>query len=1037
MSSAGSGKTYTLAREYIKLVLQNPDNYRHVLAVTFTNKATAEMKERIIDFLTALSRGEDDELEAQYLSEGFKSKELVRKRAKMALNKMLHDYSRFSVFTIDSFFNRILRAFAVEMQLPMRMEVELDVDKVLDFAYDKLMETLSEDGEMRRWLTTYMMERLEDEKGWNIEYAVKELGENLFSESFQLMLSEAKIERPGLKTLIRELNHIASQFEMEAAKIGKVGIEIMSRNGFSHSDFKGGYPLTLAFDQAQQGRSVLVSDSVGKRLQKNYKEEGDWLTKANLKKPELLSIVPDLQDVFQKLNLHFEKNFPLYVSATEVLKNIRAFGAILGLRDMIRDYRNEEDKILISDQGPMIRGILEEVGMEFIFEKIGMQYQHLLIDEFQDTSALQWLNFKPLADNMLAEGHEVLLVGDPKQSVYRFRDGEVELILAGAEISLGYEAKQEILSTNYRSYPAIIDFNNLFFQDIGEDFELDDPKVQLLLNRAYKDATQQAPGHKENGGYVHIEVLTKEEVDKEEEKAKDIINQLLPKQLKRLEDKGFKPGQIAFLVDSQKEANTLSQFLMERDWKVQSSDALLLNQSAVIKCLMSVVTFLCYPHKAGIRGQMTQDLLQFGLIELDAHEAFSRASDHDAKAFLAILPGIINSLYLEPGSQSIYSILNELIHELGFQEKELAFSNSLLNMALEFEQNVGNDLMAFCEFFEEEAERVKVEMAVREDAYVIMTLHKSKGLQFPVVFIPYLSRSLKPQAKSKLWLRSETPPFDKFPMVPVAPTSLSRKSLFSEDILAEDSWSFFDALNLLYVGFTRAEQALYIYPNESNAATKEGDGKNLSYVFLERLQRMKPSLKSTSENSYSYGDFEALFPDSKRKKEEKSQIEMPQQKGNSTDRIKIRRPLNAVIHSDEIARGLLLHEILEKIHHSGELEQVLSEMQVNGRIRSAQLPELKDQIRQITDLNELRDFFQAKETVLIESEILTEEGILRPDRVLIQHENEASILDFKTGLERDSDKRQIKRYADALEKMGYTVKHSYLLYTRDLQLIDA
>ena len=433
-SSARSGKTYTLVQEYVKLLVKSPHEFRNILAITFTNKATNEMKGRIIEALSKLTAGNMPDLSHQIVKDlnlvethGSQAEALdhVKKQAYWALKRILHSYSEFNVSTIDSFFQQILRSFTKELKLPQRYEVEMNTKYVLDRITTELFLDVGHTEGLTNWLTDFAFSEIEDNKGWKIETNIKDLGMEIFKENVWKKLTKNETENEydeaetkenryeKMREWSKKLWTIKRDFDKKMKSYAEQALEFIKGYSLEVGDFKNG--TANCFESVLNGKYEF--DKVN--LQKIYAgEESNWTTKSSPNKAKIEMLVQNgLQQLFVEMIDFYEKNLIDYYSANEVLKNIYVYGILNDLKDKLVDYRTRENLMLISDTPNLMRSIVQDSSLEFIFEKVGMAYKHILLDEFQDTSEAQWHSLAYLVNNSIAEDNQSLVVGDVKQSI--------------------------------------------------------------------------------------------------------------------------------------------------------------------------------------------------------------------------------------------------------------------------------------------------------------------------------------------------------------------------------------------------------------------------------------------------------------------------------------------------------------------------------------------------------------------------------------------------------------------------------------------
>ena len=560
-ASAGSGKTFQLVVEYLKLLLKNPQNYRHILAVTFTNKATNEMKTRILETLNQLASGQPSKYIAEIQKENHLSEELIRKNAKQVLRNILHDYNRFSISTIDSFTQRTIKAFNHELGISPNYRLEINSDMILAEATDRMLAKIDKDKKLLKWLKDFSKEKIEDSYSQRIEDDIKSLGKELFKENFQLFFpddSDSVYSRENLDEFSKELNKIKSVFENTSKNIGKKAVDIIIGNDFSIDDFYykkagiAGFIYAIASGEIKEpGSRVLAAEN----------EPESWYS---AKHPEAQKIhrlaESELKPLLHELLEFYKKNEQEYNTVLAVLKQLRMLGILTDLKEEIKLLLHEKGVLQMSDSNLLLSKIIGQSDSPFIFEKTGSYYNHFMLDEFQDTSGLQWHNFKPLITNSLAEGNKNLLVGDVKQSIYRWRNSDYRILAEQIHSDFTKnQIEQHSLDKNWRSDKNIIDFNNHIFESLKNIVEEtlsktvgDDNDTFIQRFRNIYDSISQIPGNPdaEQKGFVKIQFLDEESFETDSAK-------LLIEQVKKLQDNGIKASEIAIIIRKNKEGTPI------------------------------------------------------------------------------------------------------------------------------------------------------------------------------------------------------------------------------------------------------------------------------------------------------------------------------------------------------------------------------------------------------------------------------------------------------------------------------------------------
>ncbi len=861
-SSAGSGKTYTLALEYLKLALRQPLAYRSILAVTFTNKATQEMKGRIIQYLYEIAKTKDGSLR-QALAESLNTTELeLSLEAENVLRHLLHGYSYFSVMTIDSFFQKVVRGFAREMGLQAGFKIELDIDKVLDAVIDDLLLVIGEPEHrsLRRWLTRFAEEKVEAGNSWDFRREIKELARELFKESYwekRSNLADIAVNQQSTAQLLKKLRELQSAFEQHMADIGRAGLQVLQQEGASVEDFAyGRNGVAGYFIKIAEGQSY----SPTARVLAGRENIEAWVSQKNPRREKMLTIAAQLHAQLEKALDAYQEYGPLYYSVVHLQRFMYAYGILHHLREQIDSYKRENDLMLISDAPVFLQDIIGKDDTPFIYEKIGSYYQHFLIDEFQDTSGLQWMNFRPLVENSLDAGHPNLVVGDVKQSIYRWRGGDWQLLLETIQQDAQeWRTQVKNLDHNYRSLRNIVAFNNALFETAPavlyqylteevEKVENDTLRERLMaqtsvLLRAYEDVSQKLPDtydhYAEWHGHVRIEMLDEDYCQDEDGNQLDwrsYVQQQLPGLIESLQDEGYSAKDIAFLVrdrrDGQAVVDTFMQYKNEGkarsnyNYEVISPESLFLQSSLSVNLLVELMRFLDNSEDAIVRNSIVykyRKLSQKSLESQVLHQIFSKQKEESLEEFFQELPANFHTLYPFLNKLPIYELVENLVQifDVGsFEEK--AYLQAFQDLVLEYSLTERGDLHTFLDWWEEQGINSSVQLSEEVNAMRVMTIHKAKGLQFKIVIIPFCDWALDhyPFKTNVLWSHPQDSPLAGMGLLPMKYSSQLTETLFSEEYYEEKIRVHLDHLNLLYVAFTRAEEGLYAYARPT--PTKKG-----------------------------------------------------------------------------------------------------------------------------------------------------------------------------------------------------------------------
>lgn len=1104
-SSAGSGKTYTLTREYLTLALRAPQYFRSILAVTFTNKATQEMKTRIVETLHELAEGTKTPIRNELKeATGFTDAEL-QARAQQVLSAILHNYSYFAVSTIDSFFQTVIRAFAKEVGLQAGFKVELEQEKVLEDLIDLLLKDVEKDKKLLNWLIQYATDRVDEGYTWDIRQDIKNLANEIFREDFkrhEKKLQDIARDPDRFMHFLKQLKELRQAFEHQMKVIGEEALRIMEDHNLQVADFSSGasgvagYFLNILPEKGKY--------EPGARAQGALHAVEKWYTKTSKKKELIETAVLSgglNEKLLQALSL-YEQEYTKYNTAKQVLRFVYTFGILASLTDKLRQYREDHDLMLISDAAVFLRDIIGQNDAPFIYEKTGSSFQHFLIDEFQDTSGFQWDNFKPLVVNSVAAGNYNLVVGDTKQSIYRWRGGDWQLLLSQVELDVGREQTANVeLSHNWRSCREIISFNNQTFFHAAEAVqelylekvaEIGDEAEEQALNfearqiaEAYKDVFQHYPQVKlpnARCGHIHIEFLDKnssaeEEDDEEEMKGggwKAQARQHLLRTVERLQDKGYRLKDIALLVRTKGEGKEVADALMEEEenkapdcpynYRVVSNESLFLGSAASVCLLLNLLRYMNNPQDVVARAGMVHDYQRYilGKEDIDLHHLFRNSGAKENK-YEQFLPESFLEKRPYLNKLPLYELIENLILEFNLHKikGEWAYLQAFQDAVLSFTKTERGDIDAFLEWWTETGHKTSVQVSESLDAIRIYTIHTSKGLQFKAVLMPYCNWKLdhNTQFNNILWTETEQKPFNKMEVMPIKYTGSLKQTIFRQSYYRELMKAYLDNLNLLYVAFTRAEEALYACAplpsfDKKSGLAKGGEINGLLYRLLSEQTGIDGEPVKLAVNELDFSDywnpathtFQLGQLEQTKHKEESSEVKQIALKHYFSQRwrnrlaVKKRSGSLTYTKAGESAASLdwnqTIHTILAKVAHREDLPQVLDEVYFEGLISREEQLIVQQKIEALFKRSDVADLFSKQWQVRTSLPILVKEGfITRPDRVLTRGKT-AIAIDFKIGEQLEEHQQRIKLYARLLRGMEYGKVKGYLLYLDTGELIQ-
>lgn len=1036
-SSAGSGKTYTLSKEYLKLALRAPDYYKKILTVTFTNKASEEMKERVLTFLHGIAN-DAHELVRVLAQELGKSEKEITQKAQAVLRHLLHHYGFFNITTIDTFFYRIIRSFSREIGLHGTSQIELDQDKVTERLIDSLLEIVDEDEPLRQWLIDFSMYRLSSGKGYEFKSDVKSLGKQLFSEAFKALPQEAFLQ-PDSKTRIKKtqtkLHCLIYSFESKLQKIGHRFFQALEDNGIAPDELKGGKrsPIASFFRKlTQRNYQQLINKTVEKCL--NNPEE--WATKTNSKKDftiqlannKLIALLSDAVDTFT----HGERQ---YGTAQSILKHLYALGLLTDLTARLQAYRLEENALMISDLPDFLSQIIKDSDTPFIYEKIGNQYAHFLIDEFQDTSAFQWNNFRALLAESMAKGYKNFVVGDAKQSIYGFRGGDPLLLTQGIQRDIP-QATEETLDYNYRSAKQIIHFNNQLFAklpallcSLADDRLTQKGKDQILT--AYRQVIQKST--KEEEGLVQVKFL--DLAQEEEEKWQELAINKTIALIEHLQQEGHSLNDMAILVRTNSEAKRLvHRFIHHKNteqakdnvsYEVISADGMLLSASPAVQLLITALMFLQNP-----KNKVAEAKLAFKYLTLthqhpvSTHQDFAQLTTKLPDNFLRTKEHLMRL--------PIYELIEVLIRlfKLSLLKDEYAYLQAFQDIILKFTASHRSDIPSFLKWWSEKnqsSQKPSVQMTGALNAMEILTIHKAKGLQYPIVIIPFCNFNIDSQRHLSWYKSPNNAPFNAIENIPVEYASRLTNTLMEEQYKDETAKWYQEHLNMLYVAFTRAEYALYAFCQTPSpkATSRYAD---MSKLLLSYFEEVNPAGWDAGTQQYRSGTLAPI-----RKSQENKAISLmhyPSYKWSN--RLAIQQ-MGAHYFTPEKEQkrkeGVLLHQVLAEIRTYKDTDEVLDRYVRNLQITPEDRKEMARLFGRLWQNKQVKAWFSEGNQVKREVVVLPKDGeIKRIDRVIIDNDH-ATIIDFKSGNPKPQDAQQVREYIALLKAMAYRTD-GYTLYLK-------
>jgi ATP-dependent exoDNAse (exonuclease V) beta subunit len=1033
-ASAGSGKTFTLVKEYLKVVLNSENWYafQSILAVTFTNKAAAEMKERILANLQLFSEGKENDLLTKLIEETGLEKQLIKDRSTQVLEAILQNYSAFSITTIDSFTHKIIKSFAFDLGLSLNFEVELDSEALLNQAVAILISKIGIENDVTNTLIDFSLEKAKEDKSWDISHDLNDFAKILLKDEdakhFKTLSSKTISDFTSLK---KKLTKSQKQLTVRFNEIGEKGLSIIDSMNLKHTDFY--YSLIPKhFTSLSTLEKVTFFDE--SKLKQRIEENLFYAkSKSDAIKSAIEGILPELLQLYTES----EKLYEQYTLNQLVLKSLIPLAVLTKINAELSTIKEENNIRLISEFNQLISENIKEEPAPFIYERIGQKFMHYFIDEMQDTSVLQWQNLIPLIDNALSqENSNLLLVGDGKQAIYRWRGGRAEqFIKLGSESqheksANPFQTHKEIkgLETNYRSYSEVIEFNNSFFQYVSTCFK--NPMYQQLFVEGNNQKTT-----KKVGGFVSIDFLEKE-TEKEENElkyAKKVLETIVNL------DSNFLRKEVCVLVRKKKEGVTIANYLSENGVAIVSSETLLIQNSEKVNFIMDVLQAIQHPKDHSAWVQLIYFLYTHLKIELEIHAFITSFEIKNKNDFFLKIKDFGIVFNIENFNQlPFYEKIEEIIRAFKLTKVSDAYLQFFLDIVFE-QQQKGTDVQQFLDFWERKKEKLSIVAPEAENAVQIMTIHKSKGLEFPVVIFPY-DINIYQQINPKSWITDlPTEQFDGFQELLVP----ANKSIKYAGKSGENSYNFqreeleLDSFNLLYVVLTRSIEQLYVITEKTITSKGAVNSNYTSGVLINYLQTV--GTWSDEKTNYTFGE---------RKKVSETQIEkskttiQDQFVSNPWQEHNIYMVANSsklweTEQGKAIEYGNLIHELFSKINTYKDVEKVICQYVNQGFVSFEDAAKIKVLIDEVVNHPTLECYYKENVVVYNEREITTVQNkVVIPDRLVFNSKNEVTIIDYKTGAPSKSDHQQLVQYEKVLKSMNFNVLKKLLVYLNDKILIE-
>ncbi|MBZ9627029.1 UvrD-helicase domain-containing protein [Psychroflexus sp. CAK57W] len=1027
-ASAGSGKTFKLAERYLSLLLSSPKNtsFQNILAITFTNKAVGEMKYRILEYLTLFSKAQpqlEEDAMFKLIKENTKlSSEQIQKKSYYILKEILDNYAAFEISTIDAFTHRIIRTFAKDLGLSMNFDIEMDTVQVLQLAVERVVEKAGSDKELTEVLIDFALEKVNDDKSGNISLDIFEASKLLLNEKDEVFVNS--LNDFGLEDFKNIKAKLNEDINSTAEKLKSIGDEFMKRldaNGLEFKDFKGGW-LPKFFQKLSEDHPGI---SFGAKWQLDIESEESYVTKnQDEDKKQLVFSMKDF--IIEQFELS-KKLFSNRKFFEKIRKNITQLSLLSAVNSEMELIKKEQNIMLISDFNKKISDEIKKQPAPFIFERLGEKFQHYFIDEFQDTSRLQWENLIPLTGNALASLFEgetqgtLTLVGDAKQSIYAWRGGDARqfMDLSGGKSPFPIKPGLETLGTNFRSSQAVVKFNNEFFEHVGQ--QLNDEKLKQLFSGNHLIQTT----HKSEKGFVNLKFVDA----KTNEERSEIYPQEVLNIIEKKQEQGFKLGDICILVRKKSEGVDIAEFLNQHEIPIISSETLLINSDKQVRFLLDFLNVLNDDFDEISKAKVLE-ILALNLSHSDEKrfKLLSQTLNKEKDVFWKAITDL--GFSFDPNhfhTLPFYDAVEYLIGQFDLDKTANAYLQFFLDEIFEFTLKKEGNLSAFLNHWNVQGETKSIISTDNENAVQIMTVHKSKGLQFPVVIFPYAKQQIDDAKRSHLWV--SLPEKYKLPVALITyPSKDIDHPLYSEHYLDLINNLEMENINILYVALTRAAKELFIISEDDRGKTGAVKPNTFSGLFMGYLESSQ-NISIEPNIDYHWGESE--IPEQNIIKDEalknKDLIFHSPSSDLDLNLVTTASKLWSEELEEALEEGNLIHSLLSKVNYKKDVESSMIHHIDDGFIEQENQDFYQSLLTSIVTHEGLSDFFTEAYQVWTEKDIYYQNKLLRPDRVNVKG-SDVILIDYKTGAASNQHISQINEYADALSSLQYNVKKKLLVY---------
>lgn len=1017
-ASAGSGKTYTLVQEYLRIILhdKNPFKFRTILAMTFTNKAANEMKSRILQGLIELAKPAHDKSpkEFEFLKDTARNlgiaPQLIEERAQKIRNQILHNYSAFSVMTIDKFTHRIIRTFAKDLNISVDFDVELDIKTLRKNVTDLLFDQIGRDADLTNLMMRYARTNLNQDKSWNFSGQVFDFSDLLFKEDAIKSISLLrKLSSDDFLKVQEDLQAENAKITQAIERNAREALDLVNSKGLHSDDFQGKSNSVLSFfKRIAKGNYEKASDTIY-----SYVRDQKWAHPQSSQPGIVAEIAPLLETYFNQIHDLLDGAQKKLILNKEILKNLNNLSLLNHLLSLVEGIKEEQNILLISDFYKKIAEIIVNEKIPFIYERMGNRYEHFLLDEFQDTSHLQWINMIPLIHNSLAAGNTNLIVGDGKQAIYRWRSGEVEQFtnlpnriynpeniasLNEAEKQFRESGEAQVLTHNFRSAPVIVAFNNALFSELSKKLA---PQIQYIYAGADQVPTQRFEGY--------VEAFLSDGL--EEPKQLDYIHEVIQRSLQ----KGYRWQDICILVRTNRNGSKIADFLARKGIKVISPDSLFIGKDQHVKFIFSLISASAVSADRNFKIKALEHFASLILKEDPGALIESLRSELTKLSIEEIFKMRQISLKRYTAFDNLYEYASYLVTVFKLD----LLTNPYLQFFLEeihlFEKRHNSNIRDFMDWFNTKGAERSIVSPEGADAVQVMTIFKAKGLEFPIVICPFFDWKLDLH-KQISWVENEA---SGLPAFFVNMTKDIKSTSLSPVFNAEEAKFYLDQMNLLYVAFTRPEVALFISANTKIAPSPAS-------LWLKDYFK-SVGWESNAPDCVHKGVFDyANLPKKATAPNFVMNLDFPK-----LDRPQLSFKSAEIWNIDELDErrlfGSKLHLVLSKLSKAEDLDATLEACHRKGLIEDEDRGLLRTEILKLLDEPQFLRYFAAK--CLNEKVILNAKGKkLIPDKIVC-FENETLVVDFKTGQVLDEHQKQVAEYIAILREMNFPSVRGELYYT--------